>query len=57
MTTEKLKYKCTGCGLERPCYVEINQEPNKLFEVIDDLVCILDTTNQTSYNWEYVEVD
>lgn len=55
MITEKLKYKCTGCGLGRPCYVEVNQELNKLFEPIEDLVCILDATNQTSYNWGYAD--
>ena len=56
------KFKCTGCGDYRPCYLETNQEPynnglddDELF--IEDLKCVLDSTNQTSYNWKEVKVD
>lgn len=52
---EKRKFKCTGCGENRPCYIETNQEFHALdYMLIDDLVCILDETNQTSYNWEEI---
>jgi len=51
MKTEKRKYKCEGCGESRPCYVETNQEPSNITEIIEDLKCILDETNQTSYFW------
>lgn len=45
-------FKCNGCGKDRPCVLEINQEPNCLDHmVIDDLKCVLDETNQTSYKW------
>ena len=56
MTTKKRKFKCTGCGEDRPCFLETNQEPNPLDEMYDlfteDLKCVLDSTNQTSYNWK-----
>ena len=47
------KYVCMGCGKDRPCFVETNQEDSEFryFE-IEELKCILDSTNQTSYNWE-----
>ena len=51
MKPEKRKYKCNGCGEDRPCYVETNQEPSAITDVIEDLKCILDETNQTSYFW------
>jgi len=53
MSTVKRKFKCIGCGKDRPCYLEVNQEPNKLFDymLIDELRCVLDITNQTSFNW------
>jgi len=53
METKKRTFKCTGCGDDRPCYVESNQEPNPIFDdlQIEDLKCVLDETNQTSYNW------
>ncbi len=51
MKTEKRKYKCKGCGESRPCYVETNQEPSSISAPIEDLICILDGTNQTSYFW------
>ena len=48
----KRKFKCTGCGEDRPCYIETNQEQTGFdYMVIDDLKCVLDETNQTSYNW------
>ena len=58
MTTKKRKFKCTGCGEDRPCFLETNQEPNPLDAIEDlfteDLKCVLDSTNQTSYNWKEV---
>ncbi len=51
---EKRKYRCNGCGESRPCYVETNQEPSAITETIEDLKCILDETNQTSYFWTEV---
>lgn len=57
MVTEKRRFKCDGCGVERPCYVETNQEtPYFSSLLIEDLVCILDATNQTSYNWAEIQV-
>lgn len=49
----KRKYVCTGCGVDRLCRVETNQEKASpsFYEEIEDLKCILDETNQTSYNW------
>ena len=49
----KVKFKCEGCGPARPCYLEINQESSSITNHIDDLKCVLDETNQTSYKWEY----
>lgn len=55
MKTEKRMYKCEGCGISRPCYVETNQEPSNISLPIEDLRCVLDETNQ-SYSWaEFVE--
>ena len=52
MATEKKKFKCNGCGESRPCYVETNQENTNFSPLlVEDLICILDTTNQTSFNW------
>lgn len=50
----KRKFKCTGCGKDRPCYIETNQKLGPLEYLIEDLKCILDSTNQTSYNWTEV---
>lgn len=52
--SETKRFKCTGCGEDRPCFVETNQEEVFPFGdmIVDDLKCILDETNQTSYNWE-----
>ena len=56
MSTVKRKFKCTGCGEDRPCFLETNQEPNPIDDSpIDDLKCILDNTNQTSYNWKEIK--
>ena len=51
--TIKRKYKCTGCGVDRPCVIETNQCKTGAFflDEIDNLKCILDPTNQTSFNW------
>lgn len=52
MVTENRKFKCEGCGKARPCYVETNQEKTTFSSfLIEDLKCILDETNQTSFNW------
>lgn len=50
----KRKYKCTGCGEDRPCIIEINRESSEygFFNINEDLKCVLDETNQTSYNWK-----
>jgi len=52
--TVKRNYICTGCGISRPCKVETNQDKGlvSFHEEIDSLKCILDETNQTSYNWK-----
>lgn len=54
MNTEKRKYKCDGCGPDRLCFVETNQEPSNISYPVEDLRCILDETNQTSYRWEEI---
>ena len=51
MKTERRKFKCEGCGSARPCFVETNQEPSNVTIIEEDLKCILDETNQTSYEW------
>lgn len=52
------KYRCNGCGEDRPCYLTTNQEPHTLdYMQIDDLKCVLDATNQTSFNWKEVEAN
>ncbi len=45
--------KCTGCGEDRACILEINQEQYD-YEIVNNLKCILDETNQTSYNWKEI---
>ena len=45
-----MKFKCNGCGDDRPCYLEVNQEQTT-WQTIEELKCVLDGTNQTSYNW------
>lgn len=53
---KKKKYKCTGCGEDRPCYLEINREPHTLdYMQVYDLKCVLDETNHTGCNWREVE--
>lgn len=55
MKTVKRKFKCTGCGIDRPCFIESNQEPQSGdYMQVEDLKCVLDETNQTSYNWEEI---
>lgn len=61
-TTKKRKFVCDGCGKGRECYLETNQEPHNnglddydLFT--EDLKCVLDSTNQTSYNWKEIVED
>ncbi len=48
------KFICTGCGIDRLCYLETNQENDSSKDIIEDLKCILDNTNQTSFNWKEV---
>lgn len=56
--SETKKFKCTGCGEDRPCLVETNQGPNESAEdIIEEFKCILDSTNQTSFNWVEVPVN
>lgn len=57
MNIEKRKFKCEGCGEDRPCFVEINQEEPSVCDPIEDLRCILDATNQTSFHWEEVATE
>lgn len=54
----KRKFKCTGCGDDRPCFLETNQEKGEIafYDGAEDLKCVLDETNQTSYNWKEIEV-
>ena len=30
MKAKKRKFKCTGCGEDRPCFLETNQDSNPL---------------------------
>jgi hypothetical protein len=52
----KRKFKCTGCGDDRPCFLETNEDKNvfAFYDKTEDLKCVLDATNQTSYNWEEI---
>jgi hypothetical protein len=58
MSIQKRTFKCTGCGESRPCILETNQEQHPQYDDEDlfteDLKCVLDSTNQTSYNWTEV---
>ena len=54
MKIKKRKFKCEGCGKDRPCFVEINQDPSSLGFVDVDLKCILDETNKTGYEWKEI---
>lgn len=52
MTVIKRNFLCTGCGVGRECKLEVNQEPSSdPAGDLDALECVLDSTNQTSYNW------
>ena len=62
MSVKTRVFKCTGCGDGRPCILEINQEPYNHGLADDDLLtedlkCVLDSTNQTSCDWEEVFED
>ena len=50
------KYVCTGCGVDRQCVVKTTKEKAQIdfYDEIENLKCILDETNQTSYNWKQV---
>ena len=60
MKTNKRKFVCNGCGKGRECYLETNQEPyddsglDDFYLFTEDLKCVLDSTNQTSYNWSEI---
>ena len=52
------KFKCTGCGEDRPCYLETNRESSIMDVYTEDtLKCVLDETNHTSYNWVEVQAN
>lgn len=55
---KKRKFKCTGCGEDRPCFLETNQEESviALYDATEYLKCVLDPTNQTSYDWEEISI-
>ena len=57
MGTVKRKFICTGCGNERPCVLETNQEKSVIafFDHTEELKCVLDPTNETSYNWREIQ--
>jgi hypothetical protein len=59
MSIVKRKFKCDGCGKDRPCFVETNQEEGVIafYDATEDLKCILDETNQTSYNWVEIKTE
>lgn len=56
MKNIKRKFKCNGCGEERPCFVESNQEDDNRGwdDIADELNCILDETNQST-NWKEID--
>lgn len=51
----KRKFICNGCGKDRPCMLETNQEINSLSfdDQLEDLKCVLDETNQ-SHDWKEI---
>lgn len=52
------KFKCTGCGEDRPCYLETNRESSIMDVYTEDVLkCVLDETNQTSHNWEEMQAN
>lgn len=55
----KRTFKCTGCGEARPCYLTTNQEKGEIefYDHTESLKCVLDETNQTSYNWEEMQAN
>lgn len=55
MTKVKQHFICTGCGEDRPCFIETNRD--YFITESDEIVCILDKTNQTSYNWKEYKKD
>lgn len=56
MAIKKTKFKCEGCGKDRPCILEINQEETMYdYLTIDSLKCVLDETNQTGYDWKEID--
>ncbi|MEE9459854.1 MAG: hypothetical protein V3V84_08840 [Candidatus Bathyarchaeia archaeon] len=58
METVKVNLKCSGCGIDRPCYLQTNREKSETdfcHDDVEELRCVLDSTSQTSSNW--VEID
>ena len=53
------KFMCTGCGENRPCYLETNQGKDEIafYDSAEYLKCALDKTNQTVCNWKEVEAN
>ena len=52
------RFKCTGCGEDRPCYLETNRESSIMDVYTEDtLKCVMDETNRTGYNWEEVQAN
>jgi hypothetical protein len=51
------RFKCTGCGEARPCYLTTNQEKGEIefYDHTENLKCVLDETNQTAPNWQEVQ--
>jgi len=44
-------FECNGCGDERPCRLEIYEGDVPFPFDHNELKCVLDPTNQTSFNW------
>ena len=52
----KRKFKCEGCGEDRPCIVETNHPRDHMLGT-EDLSCVLDETNQTGFYWKEIYED
>lgn len=45
------KFKCNGCGEKRPCHLEVTEQDYYDHDMLDNLKCVVDETNQTGFNW------
>lgn len=54
---ETRKFKCTGCGEARPCYLEVTEQQFYDNNMINNLKCVVDDTNSTGFNWEEVQAN